>query len=138
MKKYILILFIKDTTKALDIVRRLFGVGTNTVTVEGDKHIISFRSSEELTVLKGKIMIEFDSPPLFFLIDASLQGSSYEMNFANLEPILLLDATVESLLPPIIKDEDLTLNDLLDLMNKNGFAALTDGQKAKLKKFSEE
>ncbi len=137
MKKFILILFLKDTKQALLLVDKLYGQGTNTVTVEGDKHVVAFKSNDTLSEAKNKLMAEFERPPLFFLIDGDKQGDTFEMNFTQLEPIILMEQTVDDIFPTI-EAESLTLDDLLDLMTKNGYSALTDKQKARLKKLSEE
>jgi len=142
MKKYILLLFIRNTREAFKALESLLSnkeedYRTSNVKIEGNHNIITFKSNHNISEIKEAIKNAYEKPPLFFLIDADKPGETFDMYFAQLEPIMLLENGIESLRPEI-KDEDMTLNDLLDLMSKNGYSSLTDGQKAKLRKYSEE
>ena len=141
MKSYILILLSKDIkalSKIIEDVLSNYKEDFKTSTLAFDNiSILSFKSNKTLTEIKARIKGGLDKDlPLFFLFDASKQGETFEMNFGKLEPVILLEKEPDQ--PKQITDGNLDLNGLLDLVFKNGFSSLTEEQKDKLKKLSEE
>jgi len=151
MTKYILVIFsLKDASSIYQKIESLLAKGDKYNTMQmGTLHLISFITDLPLDSIKKDIEEVYSTPPLFIIFDSTHRGETFDMNFGKLEPTLLLEAinfeptqtllseVVETSKKPNEKDK-YELNELLELVFKNGYDTLTERQKEQLKKYSDE
>jgi hypothetical protein len=137
MKKYIIMIFLRDVREVFKGVETLLEKNElfNYVRIE-NFHLISFRTKESIDKVKKIVMDTYKVTPYFFILDITDEkGTNYDLDYGQVEPVILLQTT--DINNVSINNDNMGLDMLLELVLKNGYESLTDKQKDMLKKLSE-
>lgn len=142
LKRYLGMVFGGDIKELLPVVKKYVNVDTPYYQVlslqNSNATFISFYSKRTLKTIKKDIKASNDAL-VYMFFDITNRGEHFEINGGEIETLILLenDDIVEknnmgNETNLNLDDEMLDLDILLDLINKNGWASLTEKQKKRI------